>query len=176
MSRENIVLVGFMGSGKSSVGRRIASKLDRQFVDTDQLVVQKIGIGISEIFNTRGEPFFRDEECLALESLRDVGPCVIATGGGIVTRRENAKLLQELGFVVWLTADEEVIFERVSRNTKRPLLQTDNPRETISKLLAERNRLYEAAAHFKLDTSDFTLVEIADTIIVAAQRYFETKC
>lgn len=84
-------------------------------------------------------------------------------------------MLRELGFVVWLTADEEVIFERVSRNSKRPLLQTENPRETISKLLAERNRLYEAAAHFKLDTSGFLLAKIADAIILEAQRYFETK-
>ena len=175
MTRENIVLIGFMGSGKSSAGRQIASRLNRPFFDTDQLVVQNIGAEISEIFKTRGESFFRDQERLALESLRDADRCVIATGGGVVTRPENIGLLRELGFVVWLKAAEEVIFERVSRNTKRPLLQTANPRETISHLLAQRNPLYQAAAQFTLDTSTFSHADIADTLLVEAGRYFEAE-
>jgi shikimate kinase len=175
MPRENIVLIGFMGSGKSSVGRRIATRLGWRFVDTDRLVVQKNGVEISGIFKTRGEPFFREEERLALESLKNADHCVISTGGGIVTRTENVALLRELGFVVWLTADEEVIFNRVSRNTKRPLLRTANPRETISKLLAERNRLYEAAAQFTFDTSGISLAQVADQMVEAAQHFFAAE-
>lgn len=175
MPRENIVLIGFMGSGKSSVGRMIAARLDYRFIDTDQLVVQKNGAEISEIFQKQGEPYFRDQEHLALESLRDTERCVIATGGGIVTRPENIALLRELGFVIWLTADEEVIFERVSRNTKRPLLHTANPRETISLLLAQRNPLYAEAAQFTFDTSHYPHAGITETIIAEAERHFEMQ-
>lgn len=169
---ENIVLIGFMGSGKSSVGRLVASKLNQRFIDTDHLIVQKNGLEISEIFKKHGEPFFRDQEQLTLESLQTTTHCIIATGGGIVGRPENHALLHRLGFVVWLTANEDVIFERVSRNTKRPLLQTSNPRETISTLLAQRNPLYEKASHFTLDTSDFPHDSIAQTIISEATKYF----
>ena len=143
-----------MGSGKSSVGRLIASKLNQRFIDTDQLIVQNTGLEISEIFKQHGESYFRDQERGTMESLRHTTRSVIATGGGIVVRPENHALLHELGFVVWLTADESVLFERVSRNTKRPLLHTDNPRETISKLLAQRNPLYKKASHYTLDTSN----------------------
>lgn len=175
MPRENIVLIGFMGSGKSSVGRLIASTLMHRFVDTDQMIVQKIGAEISDIFKTHGETYFRDQEQLALESLRQNDRLVIATGGGIVTRQENIGLLRELGFVVWLTASEEIIFDRVSRNAKRPLLQTANPRETISQLLAQRNPLYEAAAQFTFDTTDFPRAGIAETIIAKADEFFGLK-
>ena len=175
MPRENIVLIGFMGSGKSSVGRLIASSLDYRFVDTDQMIVHKIGAEISEIFRTQGEAFFRDEERQALELLQQGDRLVIATGGGIVTREANIPLLRKLGFVVWLTAREEIIFDRVSRNTKRPLLQTVNPRETISQLLVQRNPLYEAAAQFAFDTSDFPHGGIAEAIIEAAGRHFASE-
>jgi shikimate kinase len=117
--RQNIVLIGFMGSGKSSIGRLIAGRLGFIFVDTDALVTQRAGLEI-------------------------------ATGGGIVLRERNHELLRELDLVVLLTANEEVIYERVSRNTMRPLLQTENPRETLSRLLAARDPLYAAAAQWTL--------------------------
>ena len=172
MSCENIVLIGFMGSGKSSVGRLIASSLGYRFVDTDHLVIQATGAEISEIFKNHGESYFRDQERIALQSLQQSDRLVIATGGGIVTREENIALLRKLGFVVWLTASEEVIFDRVSRNTKRPLLQTANPRETISHLLAQRKPQYEAAAQFVFDTSEFPHAGIAESIIAAAASHF----
>jgi shikimate kinase len=117
--RQNIALIGFIGSGKSSIGRLIAGRLGFIFVDTDALVTQRAGLEI-------------------------------ATGGGIVLRERNHELLRELGLVVLLTANEEVIYERVSRNTKRPLLQTENPRETLSRLQAARDPLYAAAAQWTL--------------------------
>ncbi|SRR5581483_2202101 len=170
--RENIALIGFMGSGKSSIGRMLARKLGWDFADTDHLIVQRDGREISEIFATNGEAFFREQEHAAIESLRDSGRHIIATGGGIVTQPENVTLLREMSFVVWLTATEEVIFERVSRNTNRPLLQTPNPRETIAALHALRLPLYESAAHFAIDTSTRSHAEIADEIIAAAQRHY----
>lgn len=172
MSGENIVLIGFMGSGKSSIGRLIAAKLRYSFVDTDQIVVKKSGAEISEIFRLHGEDYFRVQERLAIESLKTDTRRVIATGGGVVTRPENVALLRELGFVVWLTASEEVIFDRVSRNTKRPLLQTPNPRQTIADLLAKRTPLYDAAAHWKIDTSTKSHEAVADALIAQAQLFF----
>src|SRR5450432_1892516 len=175
MAGENIVLIGFMGSGKSSIGRLIASRLDYRFVDTDHIVVQNSGMDIPEIFRIHGEEYFRGQERLGLASLKNKTRLAIATGGGIVTRGENLPLLRDLGFVVWLTATEEMIFKRVSRNQKRPLLQTPNPRETIAKLLAERRPMYEAAAQLTIDTSGKTHAKIADELISEAESFFRSK-
>jgi shikimate kinase len=168
----NIVLVGFMGCGKSSVGRLLASWLGFAFVDTDQLIVERAGMEIPSIFEARGEAGFREVERSALESIRGRRRSVIATGGGIVTRPEHIAILREIGFVVWLRANEEIIFERVSRNNRRPLLQTENPRGTIARLLAERSPLYAAAAHEAIDSSRQPHAEIARRIRLAASRHF----
>lgn len=170
--RENIVLVGFMGSGKSSIGRSIAKRLGYRFLDSDQVVIERAGRPIAQIFAEEGEEKFRDLETSALASLREVERCVIATGGGAVLREQNRRLLRELGFVALLTASEEVIFRRVSRTNKRPLLHTANPRETLHKLLTERQSAYEAAAQFTLDTTDLTQPEAAETIMEEARRAF----
>ncbi len=173
MAGNHIVLIGFMGSGKSSIGRLIAAKLGCHFVDTDQIVVREAGMEIPEIFRLHGEDSFRERERRAIESLKGgTTHRVIATGGGVVTRPENARLLRELGFVVWFTASEEVIFNRVSRNKKRPLLQTPNPRQTIASLLAQREPLYAAAAHWKIDTSAFSHDAVARETIAEARRFF----
>ena len=168
----NLVLVGFMGSGKSSVGRLLATRLGFQFVDTDALVVKEAGMPITEIFERHGEAAFRDMEAAALHSLIGKKSLVVATGGGIVTREENIDSLHQLGFTCGLMADEETIFERVSRNTKRPLLQTPNPRQTISELLAARAPLYAKAAQFQVDTSTKTHAEVAEEILSEAFRRF----
>ena len=164
-AHQNIALIGFMGSGKSSVGRLLAKKLRFHFVDTDRMVVERAGRQITEIFNEQGEPFFREQERLALESLRGQRRLVVATGGGIVMQPENVALLRELAFVVWLSASEEIIFERVSRNDRRPLLHTPNPRKTIAALLAQRRPLYESAAHFCVETSRRPHAEVAGAIL-----------
>lgn len=166
----NIVLIGFMGVGKSSVGRRVATRLGHRFVDVDGMVVAKEGARIPEIFEKRGEAYFRDVEAEAMRSLAGQAGLVIATGGGIVTRSENVAAARALGFVVWLTASEEVIHERVSRTNKRPLLRTDDPRETIARMLAERLPLYAEAADFSIDTSALPHDEVCEQIIAAAAR------
>ena len=172
LPRENIVLVGFMGSGKSAVGRLVAKRLRFRFVDTDQLIIDREGRPIADIFAQHGEEHFRDLETAVLESLGSLRQCVISTGGGAVVKERNHAILKSLGFVVWLTASEDVIFNRVSRNDKRPLLQTENPRATISQMLARRCPLYESAADFSLDTTTFTHDEAADAVIAAARRAF----
>jgi shikimate kinase len=167
----NLILVGFMGSGKSSVGRLLATQLGFQFVDTDALVVQATGMQISDLFGQFGEEFFREREAEALHSLVGREGLVVATGGGIVTRECNMPVLRSVGLVVALSASEDVIFERVSRNNKRPLLHTPNPRATVSELLADREPLYAAAAAFIVDTSDKTHAEVADAILQRARGW-----
>lgn len=170
--RDNIVLIGFMGSGKSAVGRGLAKSLGFQFLDTDQLIVDRTGRQISEIFAEEGEPFFRQIETETIESLGSLNRCVISTGGGAVLSARNRALLRELGYVVCLTASEEVLFERVSRNTKRPLLQTTNPRETLARLISERGEIYRTAAHHTLDTSHISQNDAVDELTAMAKRAF----
>ncbi|MCE9612128.1 MAG: shikimate kinase [Chthoniobacter sp.] len=170
--RTNIVLIGFMGSGKSSVGRRIAAQLGFQFVDTDALLVEREGREIAEIFASEGEDHFRDLESAMLEALATRTGCVISTGGGVILREKNRALLRQLGLVVWLTASEDTIFARVSRTNKRPLLQTANPRATVTELFAARRPLYEAAAQFTLDTTAFSHAQAAAAVIAEARRVF----
>ena len=164
-----------MGSGKSSVGRLLARKLRRRFSDTDRLIISREGREIAEIFETDGEDYFRGAETAALRSLIGRTGLVVATGGGIVTRPENLEILRDLGFVVWLKADEEVIYERVSRNEKRPLVKTADPRATIRDLYAKRLPLYEAAAQFCINTSTLPHRDVAEGIIAEANRRYPNQ-
>lgn len=170
--RHNIVLIGMMGSGKSSIGRLVAGRMGFQFLDTDAAIVQRAGMEITEIFARHGEERFRELETAALESMAARDRCVISTGGGVILRPRNRELLRALGFVVWLTASEEVIFERVSRNTKRPLLQTENPRATVAQLIATRAAWYAEAAQLTLETSTLPRAAAAEAVMVAARRAF----
>lgn len=170
--RENIVLIGFMGSGKSAIGRNVARRLGFQFIDTDQLIIERVGMPIPQIFAERGEEAFRELETSAIDSLGHLSRCVIATGGGAVLREQNRALLRELGFVVGLTASEDTIFSRVSRNSKRPLLQTDDPRGTMLALLETRRAIYREAAQWTLDTTGLTLEQATETVVAEARRAF----
>jgi shikimate kinase len=167
----NIVLIGFMGCGKSSVGRRIAALTGHRFVDTDEMVVSRTGRSITEIFAEHGEGHFRDIETAALRELIGTSPIVLATGGGIVLREENRTVLHQIGFVVWLDAAPEVLFERVSRNRKRPLLHTSDPRATFDELLASRRHIYEAAADFRIDSTTASHDDVASAVLEQAQRF-----
>lgn len=160
-----VVLIGFMGTGKSSAGRAIAQKLRLPRFDTDEIIAAKFGLTIRQIFDRFGEPRFRDAETEALRDLSGDSEAVIVTGGGIVLREENVRELRRLGTIVNLHAREEVIFERVSRRRSRPLLQTPNPRATVAELLAKRAPLYRAAADAEIDTSDMPQQQIAEIVI-----------
>lgn len=141
-----------MGVGKTFLAKKLAEKLGWELIDTDHLVESKAGCPISEIFARSGEEGFRDLETAVLHSLADLSGKVISTGGGIVLREENRRLLTGLGCVVWLRASEATIFERVSRNRKRPLLQTADPRATLHALLEPRLPLYAGIAEIEIDT------------------------
>ncbi|MGK0184351.1 MAG: shikimate kinase [Verrucomicrobiales bacterium] len=165
----NVVLIGFMGTGKSSVGEKVAAGLGFRFADTDALIETKAGMTIPKIFTEKGESEFRALETAVLQQLIGEQHLVIATGGGIVTVPENIPLLHQLGFVVLLSADEEVIFRRISANQNRPLLHTRNPRETISTLLAARNDLYKEASDLQIDTTELSEADIAFGICESAR-------
>ena len=161
----SIVLIGFMGSGKSSAGRILAQKTGWPRFDTDEIVSARFGRTIAEIFAEFGEEKFRDAETEAVKGLSAVAPGVIVTGGGIVLRPENVELLRRVGMLVHLEADEETLFRRVSRRATRPLLQTENPRATLTELLRVRLPLYRQAADFHVDTSRLTHDEVAEAVI-----------
>ena len=163
--RNNIVLIGFMGSGKSTVGAELAKRLHMNFVDTDAYIEDMAGKTIAEIFAQDGEEAFRKMETEALVTLRDtVCNTVFSTGGGMPLRIENARLLKEIGTVFYLSAANQVIYDRVKDNTARPLLQGAHPYNKICELMKERKPIYEAAADIQIDTNSNDLDEVIQTI------------
>ena len=162
---QSIVLIGFMGAGKSSTGKALERKTGLPRFDTDEMVSTRFGLPIPEIFARFGEERFRGAETEALRQLSETAPAIIVTGGGIVLRPENVKLLRRLGPVVSLEADEKTLFHRISRRAPRPLLQTENPRATLVELLRAREPFYQSAADVRLDTSRLTHDEAADAIL-----------
>jgi shikimate kinase len=160
-----IVLVGFMGAGKSSVGRRLEKSMGFPRFDTDEMIAAKFGLAVPRIFEVHGEDVFRDAESEVLQQLDSREPSIIVTGGGIVLRTTHRELLRQLGTVVYLHADEETLFERISRRASRPLLRTDNPRATMKQLLERRLPLYEEIADLKIDTSCLSHDEVCDQIL-----------
>lgn len=173
---KNIVLIGFMGSGKSTVGRELHQRLGYSLTDMDHLIEETMGKKITEIFKEEGESAFRDFETLQLMEIAKQTDKrhIISTGGGIVIRPQNRSLLRQLGYVVWLHAPEKAIFERTSRNRDRPLLNHQDARARISSLLAEREPWYRETAHLKIDTAGLDSKEIATGILESA-RYFFTN-
>ncbi len=169
---ENIVLIGFMGSGKSTVGRMLARQLRFRFLDTDKLVEERAQMKIPEIFANHGEADFRKRETEALASLSEIRRHILATGGGIVTVPENIPLLRSLGMVVLLKAAPDEIYRRVSRNSGRPLLQVEDPRRRVMDLMATRQPLYESAAHFQVDSTRLRHEDVTAKIMEEAHRFF----
>ena len=158
-----IVLIGFMGAGKSTVGRELSRLTALPRYDTDEMVITQARRSIAEIFAAGGEEDFRRWESEALAHIPH-GAAIVITGGGIVLRAENVEQLRRLGFVIHLTATEETLFTRASRNGVRPLLKTANPRATMATLLSAREPLYRAAADFTVDTSQLEPEKVAATI------------
>ena len=141
-----------MGAGKSTIGRVLASELNRQFRDTDRVIEERTGADIPWIFDMEGEAGFRDRETAVLQDLCAETDLVIATGGGIALRPENRQMMKASGYVCYLTAPIEQLVERTARDKKRPLLQVDNPRQKIIDLLNARDPIYREAADFIIST------------------------
>ncbi|HWB04732.1 MAG TPA: shikimate kinase [Verrucomicrobiales bacterium] len=171
----NVVLIGFMGCGKTTLGARLADMLGLKFVDMDDCIIRRAGCSIPEIFARQGEAGFRKLESAVLEELGTASRQVIATGGGVVTVPENLPKLQAAGFVVWLNPPERAIWNRVSRNRNRPLLQTADPRRTVHDLLEKRRPLYAAAADLEADTKGLTPDEAAYGIAESVRLHFASR-
>jgi len=140
-----IALIGMMGAGKSTVGRRLAKRLDLPFVDADEEIEAAAGLTVAEIFERHGEAHFRDGEARVIARLLDGGPVVLATGGGAFMREETRTRIAAKAVSIWLKADHDVIMRRVRRRADRPLLQTADPEGTVTRLLTEREPVYSHA-------------------------------
>jgi shikimate kinase len=160
LGARSIVLVGMMGAGKSSIGRRLAARLGLPFVDADTEIEAAAGMSIPDMFETHGEPYFRSGEARVIARLLEHGPQVLATGGGAFMNEQTRALVRHKGVSVWLRADFDVLMRRIKRRTDRPLLQTSDPAATLEKLIAERYPVYGEA-----DVTVFSREVPHDTIV-----------
>ena len=161
-----IVLVGMMGAGKSTIGRRLAARLRLPFTDADTEIEKAAGMTIPEIFEVHGERHFRDGEARVIARLLDSGPGVLATGGGSFMREETRRRIGDKAVSIWLKADTDVIMKRVKRRTDRPLLQTEDPVATVNRLLAEREPVYQHA-DLTIASRDVPHDKIVDEVVAA---------
>src|SRR5882757_9616163 len=145
LGTRSVVLVGMMGAGKSTIGRRLSARLRLPFLDADIEIEAAAAMSIPDIFETHGEPHFRDGEARVIARLLDNGPAVIATGGGAFMREETRRRIQDKAVSIWLKADADIIMKRVKRRADRPLLQTADPAATIGRLIEERHPVYQLA-------------------------------
>ena len=165
MKKNNIVLIGFMGSGKSTVGIKLSYRLCRIVEDTDKLIEKKAGRSISDIFATEGEGYFRNLETQTLKELcQSDTEKILSLGGGTPVREENRSLIKELGTVVYLRIRPETVCDRLKGDTTRPLLQGDNPQEKVRVMMEARKEAYESCADLIIDVDDKDTAQIMDRI------------
>lgn len=166
LGARSIVLVGMMGAGKSSIGRRLAAKLAIPFVDADAAIEEAAGMSIPDMFDEHGEPYFRAGEARVIARLLEHGPQVLATGGGAFMPAQTREIIRAKGVSVWLKADLDVLMRRIKRRSDRPLLKTDDPAATLAKLMEERYPTY-AEADVTVLSRDVPHETIVDEIIAA---------
>lgn len=156
-----------MGAGKTAVGTLVAQKLAVPFVDSDSEIVKAANMSVAEIFTRDGEAFFRGKETQVLERLLQGSPCILSTGGGAYLAPQNRALIREHGLALWLQADLPLLWSRVKHKTTRPLLQTDNPRQSLSDLFDARAPLYAKAEMAVKSENGLSLTAMADKVIAA---------
>jgi shikimate kinase len=161
---KNIVLTGLMGSGKTTVGKELAHKLNKIFIDTDELIENEEKLTINEIFSKFGESCFRNLETDMIKKVCKSGDQIISTGGGIVEKPENIKILKKKGIVIYLYAPVDELYNRIKNEKNRPLLNNDAPKWALEKLFKKREALYEQC-DVKIETTDKTIDEIVQEII-----------
>jgi len=148
----NIILVGLMGAGKSTIGRSLAKKLNKEFYDSDRVIEERTGVDIATIFEIEGEQGFRDREAQVINELCQMKNIVLATGGGSILREENRKNMQQHGHVVYLCTTAELLYSRIRYDKSRPLMQTDNPLDTLKNLLMTREPFYKEVSDLIITT------------------------
>lgn len=165
MQKDNILLIGFMGTGKSTVSAYLKSKLGMKEVDTDKMIEEQEGMSISDIFARKGEDTFRNMETELLKRLKAEHNLIVSCGGGMALRDTNAAIMKEAGTVVWLTAEPETILERVKNDDSRPLLRGNKNTDFIADLLEKRSSKYKAASDFSVATDKRRPEDICDEIV-----------
>lgn len=169
---KNIILIGFMGAGKTTVGKFLAREKQMQFVDTDERIEEEQGRSIPEIFAGEGEPYFRDLETALLQHMQeDTRRCVISVGGGMPVREENRKLLRALGCVIYLSATKETILERVKNDGSRPMLSGGDLKQRVEGLMRQREALYRQAAHIEVRTDGRSVRHVIQIIGQETRRF-----
>lgn len=166
---KNVVLIGFMGTGKTSAGKLLAARLGSPFIDTDMKIEQENHLTIPEIFAAHGEAYFRDLETAAVKMAAQGSNLVISTGGGVVLRGENMAALRRNGWIITLTASVDCIVARTSRDNERPLLLAEDRQKMVETLLAQRASLY-ADADFIIDTGTLTPLQVVEEILKFLKR------
>jgi shikimate kinase len=164
LGSRSIVLIGMMGAGKSSIGKRLAARLGIPFADADAAIEEAAGMSIPDIFDAHGEPSFRSGEARVIARLLEAGPQVLATGGGSFMNSETRERIHEKGISVWLKADVDVLLRRVKRRDNRPLLKSDDPAATLADLLAAREPVY-SQAHLTVMSRDVPHEIIVEEIV-----------
>ncbi|TET53063.1 MAG: shikimate kinase [Actinobacteria bacterium] len=164
LERKNIVLIGFMGSGKTVVGRELAKILSYELKDTDSIIEERTKKKIEDIFLQEGEDHFRNIEAQVIDELSSLRKKVISCGGGAILRKENVLVLKETGVLIYLKAPFEVLYDRIKMSTNRPLLKVKEPEQAAKKLLEARQHAYEQVADFSVDVSDRPISEIVSEI------------
>lgn len=159
---KNIILTGMMGAGKTTVGKELATIMNCNFIDLDETIEKNYG-KISDIFKQKGEEYFRQIETLELKKLNIQETFVLSTGGGIVLKDENIKILQTLGYVFYLEASTDTIYKRIKNQKHRPLLNTPDPKRSIEEILSKRKKLYENSGE-KITVNNKNVKEIAEEI------------
>jgi shikimate kinase len=161
----NIFLVGLMGSGKTTIGRSLAKRLNKRFIDSDHEIEARTGASIPLIFEIEGEASFRQREAEVIRDLTAQSDIVLATGGGAILRSENRAYLKERGTVIYLRASVNSILQRTSHDKNRPLLQTPDPRQRIEQLAREREPYYLEVAHFVIETGRPNVQSLVQAIV-----------
>ena len=152
--KKNLILCGFMGSGKSTIGRLLSEKLGARFIDTDTYIEQKEGMPISEIFRQYGEEYFRSREREVCEELSQLQKTVISTGGGTLLNEDNMKALKKNGIVFLLNVSSRTVLTRLRNDTTRPLLQQEDKEKAVKMMLSSRTPLYNRAADYVIDAEE----------------------
>lgn len=164
--KKNIILIGFMGSGKTSIGLKLSYKLQTPVEDMDKLIEQREGRSISDIFAQEGEPYFRELETALLKEIKErTYVRILSVGGGTPVRQENRELLKQCGTVVYLRIQPKTVYERLKNDNTRPLLQCEDPLAKIRTLLEARKDAYEECADIVLDVDEYTAEEIIEQLV-----------
>jgi shikimate kinase len=171
-SRSNIYLVGLMGAGKTTVGRQLARRLGRRFVDVDHEIVERTGVSIPTIFEIEGEEGFRRREAQAITELTSGTDVVLATGGGVVLNPDNRSRLHDTGWVVYLNVPPALLYERTRHDRNRPLLRVPDPKAKLEELHAVRDPLYREIAHLVVDGSHLVAAGVVHYLL----REFNQLC